>query len=308
MLEVVQVARRQGRPGGRRGRRDLARWGRGPARRVQLDDDRRHRPARGRRVRRRHVPHLERVPTPSGIPLTSADSRPLKTAVDRLSGVLTGAPLARPVRAALHAKIGPNNRPSVPASAAIAGQGARPRRRVRSVVAQSKDRPGRTVQAVVSPALADELRARAQAERRSISALIRIALEDALAETSPAPDSPVGDATRPPMSTVAAGRDGDQHSRPRAWKATSHEPGASPPAPRPRRRARRPRSQRDRSGSRRSIADASPTPTAQRLRGLRCAHRRRASRRPCRLGACRRGTSQASPRRRSLGLAPPGCR
>src|SRR5918995_1986082 len=58
-------ARRQGRRGGQGGGRDLGRGRRRPARRVLPDDDRRHRPPRGRGRRLADVPHLEpKVATP----------------------------------------------------------------------------------------------------------------------------------------------------------------------------------------------------------------------------------------------------
>ena len=45
---------------------------------------------------------------------------------------------------------------------------------------ESKTHPKIVVQSVVPASLADELRTRADSERRSVSSLIRLAIEDAL--------------------------------------------------------------------------------------------------------------------------------
>ena len=58
VLEVVQALDGKVGAGGQRGRRDLGGGRRGAARRLPPHDDRRHRPPRGRRGRRGHVPHL----------------------------------------------------------------------------------------------------------------------------------------------------------------------------------------------------------------------------------------------------------
>ena len=47
-------------------------------------------------------------------------------------------------------------------------------------MATKTNRPGTIVQAVVPPALADQLRSRARDERRSVSQVIRLAIEDAM--------------------------------------------------------------------------------------------------------------------------------